>query len=1353
MDKHLLTNAQYQLWMGQQIVPNSQLYNMAFTFHFDQQLDAERFAKSFQELVQKADALRLTFHSDNGHPYQKVNENLVPNHTVVDANNWEQNQLDQFIQEEIAKKIQIDLCCHKSILIQRGQDSIWFLCMHHLTTDATTFELLFKAFNSIYHQTEYVELGSFLTYAKKLRNKNDDNSKQEMYWREQVEENLSHQIYGNALGKNIGVAKRHSFDLGKERSAKIRELLNQTPFVSFSKEMTTYQFFGLCISTLLHFITQDDQLRIGSTIHNRIDNLSKNTAGLLVELYPILLHIDSNDTGIDVFQKFKQKSFDLFKNAKPGLFTQEISNSFSIVYNYINSKFPEFQSSNYEAKWIHNGFIEPNHSLRFQFNDYQQEGVYFIDIDYNIEAVSEEQIHLLHYHFTAIIDSFILQPKTVLNSLDYLSKDEKKALDIQQLKSDTPIVVSQLIDSIRDHANSTALVSKGIEITYQELYDKALIVKANLEKLGIKQHSHICIHSTRNHQYIETLLGCLLANCSFTPIPKDTPKTRIEYIVTDSQADLLVSESMIEGMNTVDFQSLGTGQESEIDPLPILAKDLAYILYTSGSTGQPKGVKISHTALSNYLTWANDHYLNGQAVNAPLFTSIGFDLTITSTFLPLLTGGSIHLYEDFEDSNGLEIEDVFRNQSLNLIKATPTHLELAKTSLKKNTSLQVLIVGGEQFKTSLANVYQSHFGDQLSIYNEYGPTEATVGCIVHKFDVKTDTNSAVPIGKPVPYLSALILNESLKPLAFGVPGELYLTGLGLAEGYANDDQKTTEKFISLPEYGNQVFYKTGDIVRINELGIYEYLGRNDNQVKVNGHRIELEEISENLSVIVGNELSVVKVWNNDIRNHPDQLSYCSQCGLPSNYPNVSYSKNGVCNFCSDFDAYQERVKNYFKDLPALEQMVKRKRKEGQPFDCMMLLSGGKDSTFALAKLVELNLNVLAYTFDNGFISKEAIANAKNICKQLDVEHVIGTSDAINEIFVDSLNRFSNVCNGCFKTIYTLSTHLALEKNIPFIVTGLSRGQFFETRLTEELFTSSTSIKDIDEIILNARKQYHRVNDAVSEHLDVSIFETDDVFEQVEFIDFYRFCDTSLAEMYTYLDERLKWRRPSDTGRSTNCLINQLGIYIHKKKEGYSNYAFPYSWDVRVGHKTRDESIDEINEEIIEDEVLQMMDEIGYERSEVEMNNVLVGYYEGNQRNEAELRAELQERLPAYMVPNRLIHLDKIPVSQNGKIDVIELPNPNQYLSHDKKIVAPRDEIEQVIESIWSEVLQIQNISVFDEFISIGGNSLSAIRITSRIKDTIKIEVPLRKVFEKPTIAQYAKEVSDTIQQKLKEINA
>jgi acyl carrier protein len=335
----------------------------------------------------------------------------------------------------------------------------------------------------------------------------------------------------------------------------------------------------------------------------------------------------------------------------------------------------------------------------------------------------------------------------------------------------------------------------------------------------------------------------------------------------------------------------------------------------------------------------------------------------------------------------------------------------------------------------------------------------------------------------------------------------------------------------------------------------------------------------------------------------------------------------------------------------------------------------------------------------------------------------------------------------------LSTKVALEKKIPFIVTGLSRGQFFETRLTEELFRKDAA-ETVDKTILEARKSYHRVDDAVKRLLDTSIFEEDSVFEKVQFLDFYRYFEISHEVMINFLARHLPWIRPTDTGRSTNCLINRVGIYVHKKERGFSNYAFPYSWDVRMGHKTREVSLDEINEVIDENEVNRILGEIGYISKNVDNEKNLVAYYTAETNiPDADLRNHLKNYLPDYMIPANFKYLESLPLTDNGKVDRKALRNLADFSKkQNTDYVAPETEFEEIISAIWSEVLQIEKIGVHDNFLELGGNSLAAIRITSRLKDAFDFDLPLNTIFEKPTVARLAEHIEKSILMMLEELN-
>jgi len=275
-------------------------------------------------------------------------------------------------------------------------------------------------------------------------------------------------------------------------------------------------------------------------------------------------------------------------------------------------------------------------------------------------------------------------------------------------------------------------------------------------------------------------------------------------------------------------------------------ESIAYVIYTSGSTGEPKGVAVPHRALVNYVCWAKDTYLDGAALAFPLYSSLAFDLTATSIFVPLTSGNSIVVYR--AENKLAPLTEVLRERQAGIIKLTPAHLSLIKADDNQASGVKRLIVGGEALRTELAcEVYQSFGG--VEIYNEYGPTEATVGCMIYKFDPLADNvgNAGLPIGMPIHNTQVYVLDETLNPAPAGVMGEVYIGGAGLAHGYLRRPNLTAERFVADP-FGvpGARMYATGDRVRWRPDGNLEFLGRLDEQVKIRGFRIELGEIETTL---------------------------------------------------------------------------------------------------------------------------------------------------------------------------------------------------------------------------------------------------------------------------------------------------------------------------------------------------------------------------------------------------------------------------------------------------------------------------------------------------------------------------
>src|SRR2546422_4732992 len=953
-------------------------------------------------------------------------------------------------------------------------------------------------------------------------------------------------------------------------------------------------------------------------------------------------------------------------------------------------------------------------------------------------------------------------------AMNVLTEREHRSLVIEYNDSASPYPADKAIVDLFEAQvartpNDEAIRFSDQSLTYRELNDRANQMATHLGTLGVGPDHLVGLYMEHSIEVVCTILGVLKAGAAYVPIDPASPDERVAFMLRDMAAGrvgtlpVLVTQSRFVGslpsgaaqVATLDADFAAIRRYPVANPQrPIAPDSLAYVIYTSGSTGTPKGVMIEHRSLVNYIWWAKEHYSRGERLAWPLFSSLAFDLTVTSIFTPLVSGGRIVVVREDPGMPGMAIFKVIEEDGVDIVKVTPAHLAMIKDMELRATKIRKLIVGGEDFKTELARDITRTFGRPVEIYNEYGPTEATVGCMIHRYDLEQDLALSVPIGMPAANAGVYILDEQLRPVPTGVIGEMYLAGDGLARGYFNRPELTAQRFLTTDDPRHKGpglrLYKTGDIARWSADGRMEFLGRADHQVKVAGARIDLGEVEARLLQHDDVRECVVDIVNPLAMRASKMVTHCTRCGLASDVPGTSYDAAGVCNVCRGYDTYVGKAEAYFKTPNALAALVaEMQAARTGDYDCLVLLSGGKDSTYMLYQLCDLGLKPLVFTLDNGFISDEAKANIRRVVDSLGVELVVGGMPHMNEIFVDSLKRFANVCNGCFKTIYTLATNLAHEKGIRYIVTGLSRGQFFETRLTEEVFQREDfDVAKLDALVLEARKAYHRREDAVSCHLEVDIFRDDEVFEDVQFVDFYRYWSVPLAEVHAFLRQHTPWLRPSDTGRSTNCLMNDVVIYVHRKQRGFHNYALPYSWDVRLGQKTRDEAMEELEDELDERRVQQIMAQIGYteppQPSETHINRLAAYYVSEKALTVAELRAHLAQWLPDYMLPAYFIRLDGLPLTSNGKIDRQVLPtffDANIQPAHDS--VGPRTATEKALAAIWSELLCVENIGLNDDFFDLGGQALLAIKAVSRIRDVFEVDLPLRNLFEHPTLAGLA----------------
>ncbi len=1365
-----LTKSQTSLWLAEKLNANTPLNNVPYAFYIHGAIAVDVFQNAFKELINCTDVLRTIIVEKGGVPNQGVRAKFNYELEYLDFVKKDASLVNKWLQARSEQVFDLELQLFDSSLIKLNSETyIWFLNLHHLITDASSSVILFDRMSEIYEAlrnntnrplSSSFTYKDFVTYELKERQNNEDVLK---YWESAVEGfDKPLQLYGEKANRPPTTkSNRVEIQLNTSELKALKLMSTKKDMRSWNEQLTLFNVFATLLFTFLYRTSGQKKLAVGAPIHNRVKHSFKSTAGLCIEIFPLMVNIEDHETFSSLLKKIQESTNNYLKYGLAGASSPKVSRSFNTIFNYIPASFSNFAGFKTDVEWIHPNHADSDHLLRFHICDFNQSGNLKMVFDFNENTVGSDKLKSTSHHFKAIFNAFlkdinqpIVKPNIVTEreTLSYLSLPLKRR--------DRSYTVLEVFESmVKEKPNAIAVQLQTEALTFGGLNKRANQLAHYLLKKGVTHNKKVVLHNYRSTNYIIGVLAVMKIGGTFVPVASDQPKDRVEYIINNSECDLILSEGLLlKNLDAVEVpvvdlkaskHSIAENSEENLDTA-LSSNDTVYILYTSGSTGHPKGVLISQSALSNYIFWAQDYYGITHKTILPLFTSIGFDLTITSTLLPLVGGGKLILYKENELGPDMSLMQVLGDNLVNTIKLTPSHLTFLRDRDLTQSNIHTMIVGGEDFKANLAKSIVTAFDKPVKIYNEYGPTEATVGCIVAEFDINKHKDFvSVPIGYPIKNMHAYILDAHHNLVPNGVVGELYLSGCSLADGYLNLQKLTEDKFVDNPFIEGEKMYHTGDLARINKQGEYEYLGRVDEQVKLRGYRIELADIESNLEHFEGvDDCAVVLVKQGKKSIRETQVINCMECGLPSNYPQTDFDEFGVCNLCNAFKGYKEKAERYFKTEKELKDILIGTKGKNPKYDCLSLLSGGKDSTYILAQLVNMGLKVLAFTLDNGYISDQAKANIDRIVAKLGVDHVYGETEHMNAIFVDSLKRHHNVCNGCFKTIYTLSTNIALEKQIPFIVTGLSRGQFFETRLTEELFwDDKLDVKKIDDTILEVRKFYHKEPDAVKELLDVSAFENDTVFDKVQFIDFYRYSNVSLSEMLRFLEEKVGWVRPTDTGRSTNCLINQVGIYVHKKEKGYSNYSFPYSWDVRLGHKTREETLEEINEYIHESEVKRIMKEIGYEEPDLfEDEKRLVAYYTGDSSlTVKELRGYLIKKVPSYMIPATFEYLEEIPLTKNGKVDKKMLKNHVlKTKKEETSYVAPRNDIEALVERIWKDVLRLDKIGVYDNFVSLGGYSLAAIRVTSRINEELQMTIPLDKVFDLPTIESYASHIEQTI---------
>jgi len=902
-----ISNGQYSLWVLSQTKEGAIAYNMPMSVRIKRILNISNFNEAIRLTVNKHESLRTVFkENDTGEVRQWIldskESNFLFQHIKIDCEVSSQAELNDLIYKDSINSFNLEQGpLLRVYLFELGkEDFVFYFNMHHIISDGWSMKIFLSDIYQFYHS---IEVGNFITqsnsgpqykdyvvWEKGLRNTHG-NTNDEKYWLDQFKSEIP------KLNLPIANARPRvrTYNGKGVLTGLPKDITDELQKLSKCTGSTIFMILLACLRVLLYRYSGNDDIVIGTPLSGRNHPDLENQIGYFIKTIAIRSKIKGSEGFISVLEQVRKKFLEAYEhqNYPFDMLVEKLELPVDISRNQLFDVMVVYQNmlDGSESFFHESESITPDNITElpsrpckfdqlFTFSE-SDEGINIV-LEFNSDLYDIGVMRLMLMHFKNVIRKALSSLTMPVGKLDYLLKDEKRKLlvdfkNTSKRFNNLTTIIEQFELQVQRDPEKLCVIFENKLLTYDQVNKLSNQLGHFLQECySIGPDDIIGINLDRSERLIIAILSVLKAGGAYLPIDASYPQERQEFIIGDSKCKLILNDELLERFS-IDRKKYSQENVTNVS----ISSNLVYVIYTSGTSGNPKGIMMENKSLVNLI----DFQSNAVSPKSVLqFASYSFDVSFQEIFSALLNGASLHIISDELRKDSTQLFDYIASNEIDTIylptaffKAVMDDDVFVKEVLKK---VKVICVAGEQMLLSKSFI-DSLKESNVQLYNHYGPAETHV-VTSYLVNLNSRSISQTPsIGKPIQNNEIFILDEFQNIVPINIVGEICISGANVSRGYINNEELTNKKFVKC-HYNDNLMYKSGDLGKWKEDGTIEFVGRKDFQVKVRGYRIEPGEIENTLRSNLKIDDAAVVIHKNEnneniiigyfVSNHPVDLT-------------------------------------------------------------------------------------------------------------------------------------------------------------------------------------------------------------------------------------------------------------------------------------------------------------------------------------------------------------------------------------------------------------------------------------------------------------------------------------------------